>query len=236
MRFVVDTKCVSWQLRNEVGIDNIYSLMKMMEYIMEEMPDIHKTGEKKYYPKVKHARRISHNTIVNLFRDVSTMSRSSIEGVMKELPEVLNMYLSQGHSVKIEGFGTFDVILGRLTEKEMANKKKRWKVHANMSGVYIKKINFLPDPEWMLKLRGSTELCHGKNIKEQFGMTLTEEDRREIAMECIKKKGSMSVRDYMRRTGTERVTAERDLKKFCEDAESGIRCVVEGDNKVYVKA
>ena len=200
------------------------------------MPDIHKTGEKKYYPKVKHARRIPHNTLVSLFMDVSTMSRSSIEGVMKELPEVLNMYLAEGHSVKIEGFGTFDVILGRLSEKDMANKKKRWKVQPNRSGVYIKKINFQPDPRWLLALRGTTTLSNGKNLKDQFGMTLTEEDRREIAMEYIKKNGSMSVRDYMLRTGSGIVKAKRDLKKFCDDPESGIHCIViDGKTEVYVK-
>lgn len=206
-----------------------------MDYIRQEMPDIHKTGEKKYYPKVKHARRIPHDTLTSLFVDVSTMSRNSIEGVMRELPRVLNMYLSQGHSVQIKNFGTFDVILGQLTEKDMADKKKRRKVQANMSGVYIKKINFRPDPEWMLELRGSTSLTSGKNPKEAFGMSLTEEDRREIALECVEKKGSMSVRDYMVRTGLERLKAERDLKKFCADPGFGICCLNDGESNIYVK-
>ena len=134
-----------------------------MDYVMEKLPDLHKTGETKYYPKVKHENCINHSTIVSLFKDVSTMSRSAIEGVLKELPGVLNMYLTYGHSVKLEGFGTFNVILGRLTEKEMADRKKVRKVQANRSGVYIKKINFQPDPEWLLELRGMTELNDGKN-------------------------------------------------------------------------
>ena len=206
-----------------------------MEYIMEKMPDIHKTGETKYYPKVKHNHVIEHNTLVSLFKDVTTMSRSAVESVMKGLPEVLNMYLAQGHSVKINGFGTFDVILGRLTEKEMENKKKRRKVQANRSGVYIKKINFLPDPEWMMELRGTTELTSKANPKEAFGMTLTEEDRLEIALECIEKKGVMSVRDYMIRTGLGQMKAQQELRKFSDDPKNAIHRMVSRNTEVYVK-
>ena len=61
-----------------------------MEYIMQEMPDVHKTGEKKFYPKVKHAHCIGHETIGNAYVDLTTMPRSWFEGVMKGLPEVLN--------------------------------------------------------------------------------------------------------------------------------------------------
>lgn len=199
------------------------------------MPDIHKTGETKYYPKVKHNHVIEHNTIVNLFKDVTTTSRSTIESVMRGLPEVLNMYLAEGHSVKINGFGTFNVILGRLTEKEMANKKKRTKVQANRSGVYIKKINFLPDPEWMLELRGTAQLTSKKNPKEEFGMTLTEEDRLEIALECIQKKGIMSVRDYMIRTGFGQMKAQKELRKFSDDPKNGIRRIINKDTEAFVK-
>ena len=104
-----------------------------MEYIMQEMPDVHKTGEKKFYPKVKHAHCIGHETIGNAYVDLTTMPRSWFEGVMKGLPEVLNSYLEEGHSVKIDGFGTFDLILGLLTEEER-NSPKRQKVHANQDG------------------------------------------------------------------------------------------------------
>ena len=207
-----------------------------MDYVMEKLPDLHKTGETKYYPKVKHENCINHSTIVSLFRDVSTMSRSAIEGVLKELPGVLNMYLTFGHSVKLEGFGTFDVILGRLTEKEMADRKKVRKVQANRSGVYIKKINFQPDPEWLLELRGMTELNDGKNPTDPFWKTLTKEERLEIALEHIDKHGSMSVRDYMVRTGLGRVKAERDLKEFSANSKNGIGTIEGANNgKLYVK-
>ena len=205
-----------------------------MEYIMQEMPDVHKTGEKKFYPKVKHAHCIPHNTIGSAFVDVTNMSRSWFEGVTKALPEVLSSYLEEGHSVKIDGFGTFDLILGLLTEEER-NSPKRQKVHANQDGVYIKKINFLPEKEWLRDLRKSTELVHVKSVKEQLGGSATQEERRQVALKCIEEKGCMSVRDYMTLTGLGRMKAEKELKAFCEEPENGIRCVLMGKSKVYVK-
>ena len=205
-----------------------------MDYIMQEMPDVHKTGEKKFYPKVKHAHCIPHNTIGSAFVDVTNMSRSWFEGVTKALPEVLNSYLEEGHSVKIDGFGTFDLILGLLTEEER-NSPKRQKVHANQDGVYIKKINFLPEKEWLRDLRKSTELTLVKGSKEQLGESATLEERRQVAMDYIEENGCMKVRDYMTRTGLGRRKAEQELNAFCEEPENGIRSVMMGKSKVYVK-
>ena len=205
-----------------------------MEYIMQEMPDIHKTGEKKFYPKVKHAHCIPHNTIGNAYVDLTTMPRSWFEGVMKALPEVLNSYMSEGHSVKIDGFGTFDLILGLLTEEERISPKRK-KVHANQDGVYIKKINFLPEKEWLRGLRESTNLAHVKSAKERLEGSATQEERRLVALKCIEEKGCMSVRDYMTLTGLGRVKAEKELNAFCKESGNGIRCVLMGKSKVYVK-
>lgn len=205
-----------------------------MEYIMQEMPDIQKTGEKRFYPKVKHAHCIEHETLGSAFVSLSNMPRSWFEGVAKGLPDVLNSYLSEGHSVKIDGFGTFDLILGLLTEEER-NSPKRQKVHANKDGVYIKKINFLPEKEWLRELRESTDLTHVKNFKEELGDSSTQEERLQVALNYIEEKGCMHVRDYMIRTGLGRKAAEKELKAFCEKPESGIRCTIVGKSKMYVK-
>ena len=205
-----------------------------MDYIMQKMPDIQGTGEKKFYPKVKHALCIPHNTIENAFVDLTTMPRAWFEGVMKGLPDVLNSYLSEGHSVKVDGFGTFDLILGQLTEKEM-NSSKRRKVYANQDGVYIKKINFLPDQEWVRGLRKSTELNRVEGYREKLEASSSLEERRQMMLSFIEAKGCMTVRDYMDRTGFGSRVAARELNAFCQEPESVIRCTMVGKSKVYVK-
>ena len=205
-----------------------------MDYIMQKMPDMQGTGEKKFYPKVKHALSIPHDTIGSAFVKLTTIPRGWFEGVTKALPEVLNSYLEEGHSVKIDGFGTFDLILGQLTEEEM-NSPKRQKMYANQDGVYIKKINFLPDQEWLRGLRESTDLVHVKSVKERLGGSATQEERRRVAMKFIEENGCMHVRDYMTRTGLGRKKAEQELNAFCGEPESVIRCTMVGKSKVYVK-
>ena len=64
---------------------------------MQKMPDMQGTGEKKFYPKVKHALCIPHDTIGSAFVKLTTIPRGWFEGVMKGLPEVLNSYLEEGH-------------------------------------------------------------------------------------------------------------------------------------------
>ncbi len=205
-----------------------------MDYIMQKMPDMQGTGEKKFYPKVKHALCIPHDTIGSAFVKLTTMPRGWFEGVMKGLPDVLNSYLEEGHSVKIDGFGTFDLILGQLTEEEM-NSPKRQKMYANQDGVYIKKINFLPDQEWLRGLRRSTELNRVEGYKEKLEPSSSLEERRQMMLAFIEENGCMHVRDYMTRTGLGRKKAEQELNAFCGEPESGIRCTMVGKSKVYVK-
>lgn len=206
-----------------------------MDYIMQEMPDLQKTGEKKYYPKVKHVNCIPHKTIVSWFMTMTNMSRHTIEGVMSELPDALNAFLSNGHSVKIEGFGTFDLILGQLSEEDIEDVEARKKVGANQSGVYIKKINFSPDREWLNDLRNSTTLHQVQNMKERLGVSSTMEERLQTALEYIEKNGYMQIRDYTQLTGLSRSKATRELKAFCADPNSGIQTDGNGSHKVFVK-
>ena len=55
---------------------------------MQEMPDIHKTGEKKFYPKVRHLSCLSNDFIMKAFMETTMMKRSAFEGVLRGLPEV----------------------------------------------------------------------------------------------------------------------------------------------------
>ena len=206
-----------------------------MDYIMQEMPDMHKTGEKKFYPKVRHLSCLSNDFIMKAFMETTMMKRSAFEGVLRGLPEVMNTYLSLGHSVKIDGFGTFNLILGQLSGEEMENTDERNKVCANLSGVYIKKINFLPEKEWLRNLRRTTELNHVKGYKEMFGAFSTTEERLQIALAYIEKNGYIKLKDYMDRTGLGRRKAEHELDAFCNEPESGIRSALMGKSKVYVK-
>ena len=205
-----------------------------MNYIMEEMPDIHQTGEKKFYPKVQHSHCISNDKIAQRFSDVTSFNRSGFEGVMRSVPDVLNAYLTEGHSVKIDGFGTFNLILGMLSEEEMGTQKKK-KVCANQNGVYIKKINFLPEKQWLRGVREKTVLNQVKSMKEQLGECISSEQRLQMVVEYIEANGSMSVRDYMTRTGLGRRRADQELNAFCDGPENGIRLSNVGKTKVYVK-
>lgn len=204
-----------------------------MEYVMQEMPDMKGAGKKKVFPKVRHVSCIPHDTVVSLLMDVSTLSRSAIESVMSEFPGVLNMYLQNNHSVKIDGFGTFSVILGQLDAEDG---KKRKVVNANRQGVYVKAIHFQPDAKWLRALRMTTDLQRVGDVVQLPEVTTTAEERLQVLLGYLEKEPFVSVRVYAGLTGLSHTRANQELNAFCADPASGIRSQGVKSHKVYVKA
>ena len=205
-----------------------------MKYIFKEMPDMQKTGERKVYPKVVHGAPIPFNTIVNLMADVTNLSRSAIEGVFIELAEVMSMYLAQGHSVKIDRFGTFDAVLG-IQKGVKAQTVKKEGERYDVKDVYVKGIHFLPDVEWLRRLRNETELQRIKGTDTLRQMDTTIEERRQKALAYLEENPFLRVATYAWLTGLNRTKANQELNQFCEDPDSGITSQGIRNQKVYIK-
>lgn len=190
-------------------------------------------GERKVYPAVQHGVTIPHDTIVSLMSDVTQLSRTTIESVFLELAEVLSMYLVNGHAVKINRLGTFDVALG-MKEGVKAERVKPEGERYNTEGVQVKGINFLPDADWLRRLREdvSFERVGTETIAK---VTTTVEERRQKALAYIEANGYLTVRAYAWETGLSRTRANQELNAFCADPVSGIKSRGVRSHKVYVK-
>ena len=121
----------------------------MARYIMEEMPDIQKTGKRITYPKFA---RIDNANIKELARrvgDVSGFSAGDIEGVLLQTAIEMAHLMAEGRSVKIDGIGTFtpSLTLGRDKEREDAEEGGK---HRNAQSIFIGGVNFRVDRKELL--------------------------------------------------------------------------------------
>lgn len=79
----------------------------MARYIMEEMPDIQKTGKRITYPKFARIDNASIKELAQRVGDVSGFSAGDIEGVLLQTAIEMAHLMAEGRSVKIDGIGDF---------------------------------------------------------------------------------------------------------------------------------
>ena len=89
----------------------------MARYIMEEMPDIQKTGKRITYPKFARIDNASIKELAQRVGDVSGFSAGDIEGVLLQTAIEMAHLMAEGRSVKIDGIGTFTPSLALCRDK-----------------------------------------------------------------------------------------------------------------------
>lgn len=88
----------------------------MAQYIMEEMPDIHKTGERVLYPRFAMIDQIDFNGLVRRITDTSGFKPGEIEGILKQAALEMAKLMANGCSVKLDGIGKFTTPQARLVK------------------------------------------------------------------------------------------------------------------------
>ena len=205
-----------------------------MEYTFQEMPDMTGTGVRKVYPKATFCSQISHDYFMEQLTSHCGLSRGVIESAIGAMVGEMNHYLQSGHSVKIEGLGTFCLALGMEGRTEAETVKAKGERY-DTNSVCIKMVNFQPDTQWMKHLRRNTELTKVEGIKTLRRPSTTPAERLRMALDFLAENPFMKVRDYMEMTGLQHNAACEELRRFRRDPESGIRGVGRGNMLVYVK-
>ena len=141
--------------------------------------------------------------------------------------------LGKGHSVTLDGIGTFKATIGLEEDKELdtldGNETKR-----NARSLRLKGVNFRADKELVKKARKDCQLQR-EGTARIHRSPYTKEQRLNLALEYLEKHGAMKIADYMELTGLSRTTATLELQEFRRDMNSGIDFIGRGSAKVYVK-
>lgn len=189
----------------------------MASYILKEMPDIRNTGKRTVYPKVETYSQKTLDDLVKYIRQTGTpYDPGTIKGVVSTLADAAVTWLSNGHTVKIDGLGTFSLSLDFADKK--GNEMKDDRDTMGYRHVVVKSLNFRPDEEIMRKLRRDTELTRTESgvvqvTKERY----TKEERLVRAINHIEQHGFITLTEYANMNGLSRPVASRELKAFTND-------------------
>ena len=206
----------------------------MAKYIKQEMTDLSGKGEEKVYYRLQTERNIDFKALAEYVgRHNGMMSKGLVINVMEHVVDAMAELLGEGHSVTIDGLGTFRASLGLAEEKEMdtfdGDGTKRNARSLRLTGINYRADKVLireANRHCKLERAGESRLHHTPYSKEK---------RLKLAQQYLEEHGAMRVVEYMELTGLSRTKATLELKEFRQDASSGISFVGRGSAKVYVK-
>lgn len=206
----------------------------MAKYIKQELPDLHKTGEKKAYYRLKTERNIDFQHFIDrISSHNSGISRGEAIRVLMHATDALAELLAEGYSVTIDDMGTFKATIGLVDDKDM-DSFEEGSPKLNARSLRIDGVGFQADKKLIanvdqrcdLKRAGVSRLCRSPFTKEQ---------RLQKALEYLQSHGAMKVKHYMELTGLSHTVAAKELCELEHDASSGITSIGRFAGKVYVK-
>lgn len=128
----------------------------MARYIMEEMPDIQKTGKRITYPKFARIDNASIKELAQRVGDVSGLQCRRHRRRIAPDPAIEMAHLmAEGRSVKIDGIGTFTPSLALCRDKEREEAEEGAK-HRNAQSICVGGVNFRAD---RTMIRNINERC-----------------------------------------------------------------------------
>ena len=206
----------------------------MPKYIKQEMPDLHQTGEKKIYYRLKTNRHFDFNHFIqSLHQSNNGISEVDAIRILLAAADRLATLLGKGNSVTLNGIGTFKATIGLEEDKELdtldGTEPKR-----NSRSLQLKGVNFRADKELIQKARKDCKLQR-EGIARIRRSPYSKEERLALALDYLDKHGAMRIADYMELTGLARTAATLELQEFRQDMTSGIDFIGRGSAKVYVK-
>ena len=157
-----------------------------------------------------------------------------VHSVVSSVVEHILTYLSEGHSVKIDGLGVFSLSLEFSDDKstEMKDEKDRMKYKK----VRVKNWTLKTDPDTLKKLRQKTECQRAEaGVNRQNNNALSLEERISNALRLIDRNGFMTLSDYVIANHICRSSASVELKKICSMADSPICGSGRGSHKVWIR-
>ena len=206
----------------------------MARYIMEEMPDIQKTGKRITYPKFARIDNASIKELAQRVGDVSGFSAGDIEGVLLQTAIEMAHLMAEGRSVKIDGIGTFTPSLALCRDKEREEAEEGAK-HRNAQSICVGGVNFRVDRTMIRNINERCRLERAPWKPQRSSKKFTPEQRLTLALKFLDEHAFLTVRNYQRLTGLLQTAATKELKQWADLPESGIDITGRGSHRVYVK-
>lgn len=206
-----------------------------MEYTFREWNDLNGTGKRVMVPEPTFCNQISYKDFLKeCAMPGSGFTEADIDGAVRCIVSRLNFYFDIGHSVKIDGLGTFRVKLGMKKGGKVLSAEDLDGHRHPTEKVEIDSIQFRADAEWVKSLKRHCQLIYGGKDKHRHEVTTTQEERLQMALDYLGTHHEMRLPDYMMLTGLTKTVASLELRRFRRDPRSGIMGIGNRNQLRYV--
>lgn len=206
----------------------------MAYYVMEEMPDIHKTGERVLYPRFAWTDQVTTETVARTVAERSSFTMGEVEGIIKEIALEMARQMAQGHSVKIDGIGTFSPALALRRDKEREEAEEDAS-RRNARSIVVGKVNLRVDIDLIRETNARCNLERAPWKTRRSSQKYTPQQRLQMAVKYLDEHPFLTVTDYQQMTGLLHTTAAKELRQWAEQEDSGIDTSGRGSHRVYVR-
>ena len=203
----------------------------MPNYILKELNKELTDGKKVVFPKMQTYSQHDFETVLKHMQTYAgNFSEGTMRAVIDALVETMKSWMPMGHSMKIDGLGTFSLSLG-FKDKDTDEEPKTKYRHICING-----INFKPDAKLIAALNKQADFERAeKDVVVPKKCSYTTSERIEKAQAIIANNGFMTLSDYARATGQCRSAASNDLKRLTALPDSPIATRGSGSHKVWVR-
>lgn len=186
----------------------------MAKYTMREMSD-KLTGTKSIrYPKMVHMGQVDTDMVARMVSEYTGSSAADVKGVLEAVSFIAARQMSMGYSVRLRGIGTLSPRLGMkpgIDREDPYEGTKR-----NATGIQVCGINFRADKTLIEETQAHTRL-ERSTTTTHTAIVSTPDERLRLAVDYIKEKGVLHIREYASLTGLERTAAGRELLHFATE-------------------
>lgn len=207
----------------------------MADYILQELPMQQEDGKKKVYPRMQVYSRFDYEKVLERMTAYpGSPGKGALMSAFTSLSQMLLTTLPEGHTIKIDGLGTFSLSLEFDDEK--TNEKANDEDPMSYRNVRIKDINFRADPNLLKALNKETSFVRTETgVRSLAEPRKNREERIKQTLEYIEKHGFLSITDYVRLTGLSRSSASKELRSFEVSPDIPIKGSGQPPHKVWVK-
>ena len=203
----------------------------MPNYILKELNKELTDGKKVVFPKMQTYSQHDFETVLKHMQTYAgNFSEGTMRAVIDALVETMKSWMPMGHSMKIDGLGTFSLSLGFKDKDTDEDPKTKYR------HICIKGINFKPDAKLIAALNKQADFERAeKDVVVPKKCSYTTGERIEKAQAIIANNGFMTLSDYARATGQCRSAASNDLKRLTALPDSPIAIRGSGSHKVWIR-
>lgn len=201
------------------------------KYLKKEIADLNGTGRTQAYYKMQTT-LMSYDEFVDMCCREGAMSRDAIKGVLTLVADKLALSMAEGHSVKIDGIGTFSAKLG-LRSDVLPDAFEPGESRHYAAMVEVKGVSYRADSDLVDSCSDRCRLESG-GVSRLKKPSTSLDDRIEMARQYLREHPLMHVADYAQLTKQSNTTAGVELRRIVNNPASGITFSGSGSHKCYI--